>query len=406
MKHHVSTRQAAAPLAADIRKTGTGYFLKQQTFSFTIRRRLVASLVSFLTLLSFLLTLASSAAMAQDESSKITLRKGFLKPLRYQVGSVKPASVYDFTGLSFNPGFEKVISQNPLAHSEAKKAQAYNGAALVGSLAMLGITAKMFLGTLSQASSVNQGQMTESSIKTSDLLLLGASALVSIVASNLGHSHLKKGVEIYNGNPGTSTSTPVDTRAVPSGYPMPAPINQRSERIGVRIGLNLANISGKGISGTSSKSGLLAGLYFKKSLSDIVSIQPEAAIVSKGYKLSQSYYGYEFTYTLGLTYLEFPILARVDLGNSSLRPRLLAGPTFGFLLSSNSTLNGIKTELATKSFETGLTLGAGINLGSSPVSLDARYNIGLSAVNKSTEEYSQSPSMKNTSFTFALGYAF
>ncbi len=107
--------------------------------------------------------------------------------------------------------------------------------------------------------------------------------------------------------------------------------------------------------------------------------------------------------TLKLTYLSFPLLAKVAFGQSKTKPYLIGGPEIGFLVSAKSktketaeataqgqTVNvgpieeevDVKEEL--KTFEFAIDFGAGlmIPLGSADAYVDLQYSLGLTKLDK------------------------
>jgi hypothetical protein len=107
--------------------------------------------------------------------------------------------------------------------------------------------------------------------------------------------------------------------------------------------------------------------------------------------------------TIKLTYLSFPVLAKLAFGQSKVKPYIIAGPEIGFLLSAKdkakATAEGealgekvgpITTELeedikeSLETFEFALDFGAGliIPLGSIDAFVDAQYSLGLTKLDK------------------------
>ncbi len=113
--------------------------------------------------------------------------------------------------------------------------------------------------------------------------------------------------------------------------------------------------------------------------------------------------------TVKLTYISFPVLAKIAFGEgNALRPYLVVGPELGFLSSAKVALEmDAKIEIeaigysGTESFdededikdqlestEFALNIGGGVEfpLGSAKGFLDARYDLGLTKINKATGE--------------------
>lgn len=125
-------------------------------------------------------------------------------------------------------------------------------------------------------------------------------------------------------------------------------------------------------------------------------------------------------FTVGLDYVEIPLLLRVNLPSlgSRVRPYLQGGPAFGWRLDCSvsaapgggvtpdcGSLLGGGLEETVRDYEQGIVLGGGVDLdilgrlGS--VNLDARLTRGLSrlATDGAGDE------LKNQSFSLMLGYA-
>jgi hypothetical protein len=87
---------------------------------------------------------------------------------------------------------------------------------------------------------------------------------------------------------------------------------------------------------------------------------------------------------LTMAFLEIPVFLKLSLG-STVRPYVLAGPSFGFLLSSKGefSMDGEAFEgdlkEVTKNFDVGLGFGAGLSfpLGKTFVFVEGRYTLGL-----------------------------
>jgi hypothetical protein len=87
------------------------------------------------------------------------------------------------------------------------------------------------------------------------------------------------------------------------------------------------------------------------------------------------------------SYIELPFLLRAEFGDA-VRPYILAGPTFGFLLDSYVTVEALGIGLRCsvkeimKTFHPGITYGAGIRypVGDFCLFLEGRYTLGLSNI--------------------------
>lgn len=212
-----------------------------------------------------------------------------------------------------------------------------------------------------------------------------------------------------------------------------APVKgQVSIEPGVRVGLNSATVGGdteeyvqafSGIGGGTGfdfeidlgrRTGFLIGGYALVDLAGPLAIQPELRYIQKGfgYDLTASFQGQSQTASgsLNLSYLDIPVLARVDLPfGGALSPHLIAGPRVGINLSAESespSLNGGGSETTDVSdsvsgTDFGLELGAGLSV--STVTVDLRYGLGLSNI---VDAEGADVSLSNRSLMVTAGLTF
>jgi opacity protein-like surface antigen len=168
-------------------------------------------------------------------------------------------------------------------------------------------------------------------------------------------------------------------------------VNAQDVKFGVKLGLNIANISGD-IEDNKSLFGANLGGFAEIKLSDKLAFQPELLFSMQGSK-------YEDIATK-LNYINIPLLAKYNLNEKF---SVLAGPQIGFLMSAklkDSTKSvDIKEGFNTTDF--GLNVGAGYNV-TENILVDARYNFGLSNILKDADGFSQ----KNSVFQLSIGYKF
>ena len=130
------------------------------------------------------------------------------------------------------------------------------------------------------------------------------------------------------------------------------------------------------------------------------SVQPEFNYITKGFTLNQGLdaplFGVELpvgvTAETQFSYLEVPLLAKYSFGQNSVRPYLVAGPTFGYATSGKIETRAnaiIDINLGTtklnldnidyQRFEVGATIGGGLqfDLGTVRAFADARYARGF-----------------------------
>jgi hypothetical protein len=125
------------------------------------------------------------------------------------------------------------------------------------------------------------------------------------------------------------------------------------------------------------------------------SIEPDVFYSVKGFsdEVSVNIQGATFDFSAKQTpgYLDIPILVKYYLPSSTAKFSVCAGPSIGFLLSSKvmDNENGSSTETdikdQTSGTDVGLVLGAGIALplGSIDATVEARYDLGLTTLDKS-----------------------
>lgn len=171
--------------------------------------------------------------------------------------------------------------------------------------------------------------------------------------------------------------------------------------LGVKGGVNLANMTGDDAGDTDMNTGFAIGGFLNFDLGTF-SIQPEALFSQKG--ASMSFEGIESDWNV--SYLEVPVLFRIGLGvpGAPMNPVLFAGPSVGYLLSSKGkgSVEGASVEFDmkddTKSFDVGAVIGAGIDFGN--IQLDARYNLGFTNVGDGDD----AGDVKNSTISIMLGY--
>jgi hypothetical protein len=174
-----------------------------------------------------------------------------------------------------------------------------------------------------------------------------------------------------------------------------------------------------GNSTITRRNGFLVGAYVNRALSGRFSVQPEVHYTQRGSRFSLSGVGStpSTDITINLTYLEVPLLFRVDLGSSPRwRPFLTAGPTAALRIGcdGDSKVGGTSLTVQCKDFgddgedvfektDFGASLGAGVagKIGSSSVFAQLRYGLGLSSVIKDAPSGEDAP--KNSVFSLVFG---
>jgi len=223
-------------------------------------------------------------------------------------------------------------------------------------------------------------------------------------------------------------------------------------KLGIRGGLNLANIS-EDVGGTetldiegelleitlnqSSRTTFNAGGFVEYWFSPMFALQINLlynqkgvgvegdlneTIIEQGIPVNVTANAEE---TLKLTYLSFPILAKVAFGESNIKPYLVAGPEIGFLLSAKdeakataeAEAQGIQVGPYTvemeedikeflESFEFALDFGAGLSysFGNIDIFADFIYSLGITKINN--EEFIEDEDVKNQNIMINVGLSF
>ena len=158
-------------------------------------------------------------------------------------------------------------------------------------------------------------------------------------------------------------------------------------QFGVKVGLNLANVSvdpdTEGFSFDAVTKFGVGGIMLYP-LSEVLDLQVEAMYLLKGSKAEFDFFGTVFEVELALAYLSVPVMARYNLGSEDTSPYYVVGPEFGFLLSAKSKFDGEEEDTKDdfKSLDLGLNIGAGVsmNMGATPMFAEVRYSLGLSNI--------------------------
>lgn len=178
---------------------------------------------------------------------------------------------------------------------------------------------------------------------------------------------------------------------------------QSNTSVGLRLGANIANLGGDAET-DGARIGLGLGGFVTYSASETFGITGELLYSQKGARFDNQTSGET---TQKLDYLDIPIYANYFLNKSGdFRPKLMVGPTFSFLLNSETEDdNGNTTEIdGLESFDFGALFGIGFHykVGNGIwLNLDARYTLGLLSITGDNDN-----SVTNQNIAFMAGISF
>lgn len=179
---------------------------------------------------------------------------------------------------------------------------------------------------------------------------------------------------------------------------------------GVKGGLSFTNVRGDSVVNTDSRTVGCFGGFVEIPINDMVSFQPELLYAMKGAKESCEEEGYEEESVLKLTYVEIPMLFKINVPMAgAVRPFLVVGPEVAFKVSAKfeDTVNG-KTEKGdaeeVKGTDLGMIIGGGIGfpMMDRMAMLEARYDLGLTTIDDSPAK----DDVKNNAISIMLGITF
>ncbi len=153
--------------------------------------------------------------------------------------------------------------------------------------------------------------------------------------------------------------------------------NAQHANIGIKGGLNVTNIhNSNGVEYDNLVGfnvGLLAHIHFNKQFA----LQPELVYSTAG--ASNKNGPFETKYNMG--YINVPVLFQYMFDNGF---RLQAGPQVGFLVSAKSKTGDFKEDFKEDLNKVDFSLAAGMSylVPKTGFGFDARYNLGLSDINK------------------------
>ena len=170
-------------------------------------------------------------------------------------------------------------------------------------------------------------------------------------------------------------------------------------RFGLKAGANFSNISGTGVTGSKMNTSFYGGGLVTLPVLGSFSVQPELNYSGQGSKVSNV----DGSFTLNSGYLNIPVLLKYGHSSGFFAE---TGPQLGFLLSANVKSGGTSTDVKSSYQSTDFSWAFGLGYFLNPVNfgIDARYNLGLTNLNKSGT--GATGTVKNSVFQVGVFYLF
>lgn len=166
--------------------------------------------------------------------------------------------------------------------------------------------------------------------------------------------------------------------------------SQAQFSLGVKGGLNFANLDVSSLSGTyNNRTGYHLGAFGLFKFSKI-GIQPEIIFSEQGSEVKDPQLG---SFESNFSYVNIPIILKLYTVAGI---NLQAGPQFGFLTSAKLGDESIKDEIKGSDVSLGLGVGWDLPFG---LTIDGRYNLGLSDVSDDSAS-----EIKNQVWQVSVGY--
>jgi Outer membrane protein beta-barrel domain len=165
---------------------------------------------------------------------------------------------------------------------------------------------------------------------------------------------------------------------------------------GIKGGANFSNVNGSDVSGTSSLVGFNAGVYLKLPVTKHLSIQPEVVYSGQGFKATNN----GVTGSQHENYINIPVLLKYHVAGVFIE----TGPQAGILASAKVSQQGVSVDDkgSFNSADFSWVFGAGVKIPMTPISLDARYNLGLSNIINNGGNSTDNSTAHNGSFQIGI----
>ena len=174
--------------------------------------------------------------------------------------------------------------------------------------------------------------------------------------------------------------------------------------LGIKGGVNYSQLKNKSdVTNQNSILGYQFGVWSRLGGAGVY-LQPEVYLGSKGGEnpivVQTDGTEAQVKGKVKFTTLDVPVLLGTKFGPSKLNVRLMAGPVVSFLVNKNTTAEGAYQSIRDyKNQALGLQAGGGVDVGN--LSVDLRYEAGLSNISKS-DNYDQKQNLFHLSLGFKL----
>jgi|GEM_PF-5629118 len=174
--------------------------------------------------------------------------------------------------------------------------------------------------------------------------------------------------------------------------------------IGVKAGVNVSTVEIAG-EGTSSRTGFTGGGFVKLPMNQMT-LQLEALYSQKGFNKN------EFkdiqNWEVEMDYIELPVVLNVEIPMEQFDPYFYGGVSFGILTSANeknADTNGQSVDISEYLSNTTWDLVLGFGFRKHGLSLDFRFNKGLTKLNDVSYNSMETYEMKDSTLSFTASYA-
>ncbi|QNR85389.1 PorT family protein [Pedobacter riviphilus] len=170
-----------------------------------------------------------------------------------------------------------------------------------------------------------------------------------------------------------------------------------SFQLGIKAGANFSKFDSENTFNSNNRAGFYGGLWARVGAAGVY-FQPELYVSGKKADLVSESTGE--VNKVRFTSLDVPLLVGTKFGAAGIGLRLNTGPMFSLILDENQSFSQAAGSVFRADFKNqalAWQFGAGLDL--KKLSFDARYELGLSKINKSGY-----PGTKLNLFTVGLGY--